>query len=132
MLWWIYQITGSRAERLYRKSLLLFIPSALGAFFFAFLPFAALTSLLMDQGLVTFEPAVPKGEFWIMQDLYLRQFFTKVPFVGDTIGPLVSGNELRSESPIAKLLLSSYQLLVAGQIIGTFKALIKVLRQTHK
>ena len=131
MFWWIYQITGSRAERLYNKSLFLFIPLVLGAFFFAFLPFAALSSLLMDRGFVTYEPAVPKGAFWIIQDLYFRQFFTELPF-GDAIQAILPGTELRSEDPTAKFLLSLYQVFVAGQIISTSSAFIKVFNRSRK
>jgi hypothetical protein len=46
---------------------------------FALVPFAALSSILADHGLVVFEPSVPQGEYWRLQDLYLWHFLNSVP-----------------------------------------------------
>jgi hypothetical protein len=78
---------------------------------FALLPFAALSSILADQQYTTFEPSVPKGEFWRLQDLYLWHFMSSVPSLKIT-ETLLLEEPFRYKDHLSGVLLLAFKIFV--------------------
>jgi hypothetical protein len=86
---------------------------------FALLPFAALSSILADLGYAIFEPRVPRGEFWRLQDLYLWHFMSSVPGlkIPET---LLWPEPFRYKDHLSGVLLLAFKIIVIVPVIASF------------
>lgn len=99
-------------------------------FVFALLPFAALSSILADLGYVIFEPSVPRGEFWRLQDLYLWHFMSSIPSlkIPET---LLWQEPFRYKDHISGVLLLAFKIIVIVPVIASFTVWARLRKDDH-
>jgi hypothetical protein len=122
---WAWLIIGKRRLQLFTQTYKLGIlwPLLFSAamLLFALMPFAALSSILADLGYTTFEPSVPKGEFWRLQDLYLWHFFNSVPSLKIT-ETLLWEEPFQYKDRLSGALLLAFKIIVIVPVIASFAA----------
>ncbi len=123
MIYWAWLISGDRGSQLFNvfyslgvKWTFLF---SIALLLFATVWFASLSSTLSDLGYVKFDPVVPKGEFWRIQDFYMWHFFNSIPGlkIPDT---LLWAEPMKYTDRTSGGLLLAYKLLVIIPVIGSF------------
>jgi len=135
LLLWAWLISGDRGVRLftqlYKQGIKWPFLFSIATLVFALLPFSALSSVLADLGYAVFEPNVPAGEFWRLQDLYLWHFLSSVP-------SLRIPETLRWKEPfiykdaVSGLLLLAFKIIVIGPVIASFAAWSRLRKETVK
>jgi hypothetical protein len=129
LLFWAWLISGNRGVRsftqLYKRGAKWPVLLSIAMFAFALVPFAALSSILADRGRAIFDPAVPKGEFWRLQDLYLWHFLNSVPSlkIPET---LLWPEPFRYKDHLSGVLLLAFKIIVIVPVIASFSVWARV------
>jgi hypothetical protein len=126
---WAWLISGDRGvhffTQLFEKGIKWPFLFSVSMLLFALVPFAALSSMLADHGLAVFEPAVPKGEFWRLQDLYAWHFLNSVPSL--KIPETLLWNEpLAYKDHLSGALLLAFKIVVVAPVIASFAVWIRL------
>jgi hypothetical protein len=134
VIYWAWLISGDRGNKLFRTLYTFGIKWAflfsIALLLFATLCFASLSSILSDLKYVEFDPAVPAGEFWRIQDFYMWHFLNSVP--GLKIPETLLWDEpMKHKDHLSGVLLLAYKLLVIIPVIGSF-AVWNKMRKTNK
>jgi len=132
LLIWAWMISGKRGDRLSRKFYehgikwpFLFSVALL---LFAILCFASLSSTLSDLGYVEYEPALPRGEFQRIQDLYSWHFLNAIPALN--LPDVLLWNEpFKRKDHLSGWLLLLFKVIVILPVIGSFTVWNKIRKE---
>jgi hypothetical protein len=131
---WAWLISGNRGVRLftqlYKQGIRWPFLFSIAMLVFALLPFAALSSILADLGYAIFEPSVPRGEFWRLQDLYLWHFMNSVPGlkIPET---LLWPEPFRYKDHLSGVLLLVFKIIVIIPVIASFTVWARLRKDDH-
>jgi hypothetical protein len=131
---WAWLISGNRGvqvfSQLYKRGVKWPFLFSVAMLVFALPPFAALSSILADLGYATFEPDVPKGEFWKLQDLYLWHFMSSVPSlkIPET---LLWQVPVHYKDHLSGALLLVFKIVVIVPVIASFTVWAKLRKDDH-
>lgn len=134
LLLWAWLISGNRGVRiftqLYRQGIWWPFVFSVAMFVFAMLPFAALSSIFADLGYAIFEPSVPRGEFWRLQDLYLWHLMNSVPslHIPET---LLWQEPYRYKDHLSGVLLLAFKIIVIVPVIASFTVWSRLRKEEH-
>ena len=123
LLAWAWLISGDRGgqlfSQLYRRGVKWPVLFSVAMLVFALIPFAGLTSLLVDTGYSLIDPPIPKAEFWRLEDLYLWHFLNSIP--GLKIPETLLWKEpFTYRDRLTGALLLTYKLVVITPVIASF------------
>jgi hypothetical protein len=132
---WAWMISGERGSRLFRtlyehgvKWPFLF---SIALLLFAVLCFASLSSTLNDHGLIRFEPAIARGEFWRFQDFYAWHFLNSIPGLKIT-ETLKWPQPYDYKDSFSGALLLVFKLVVIIPVIGSFTVWNRMRKEAKK
>jgi hypothetical protein len=135
LLLWAWLISGDRGVRfftqLYKQGIRWPFLFSVAMFVFALLPFAALSSILADLGYAIFEPAVPRGEFWRLQDLYLWHFMNSVPSL-KIPQTLLWEEPFLYKDHLSGVLLLAFKIIVIVPVIASFAVWNRIRKEKHE
>jgi hypothetical protein len=131
--YWAWMISGERGSQLFRrlnrqgvKWPFLF---SIALLLFSVLCFASLSSTLNDHGLIRFEPAIARGEFWRFQDFYMWHFLNSIPGLNLT-ETLKLTHPYDYKDSLSGALLLCFKLIVIVPVIASF-TLWNRIRKEH-
>ena len=135
LLSWAWMISGDRGSQLFRRlySLGIWWPFlfSISLLIFATLCFASLTSTLSDLGRVQFEPAIPRGEFWRVQDFYSWHFFNSIPGL-NIPETLLWKKPFTYKDPLTGVVLLLFKLVVIIPVIGSFAVWNRIRKESKQ
>lgn len=124
LLTWALLISGDRGadlfKRIYRNGIKWPFLFSISLLLFATLCFASLSGTLSDLGVVQFEPRLPRGEFWRLQDFYMWHFFNSIPEL-KIPDILLWPEPFKYKDHLSGALLLVFDVVVILPVIGSFK-----------
>jgi len=132
---WAWIISGERGSRLfrtlYRRGVKWPFLFSIAMLLFAVLCFASLSSTLNDHGLIRFEPAIARGEFWRFQDFYAWHFLNSIPGLKIT-ETLRWTQPYEYKDSLSGVLLLGFKLVVIIPVIGSFTVWNRIRKEAKR